>query len=141
MGTKKITPPALAKEYGIDPSKVLTWNRNGELRAFDSATRVGGGPRFLIDREDVAAFELRRTVVPTVPVTRRQRRAAALGTTEFFGKNGEVLRRLWEAMADPNGSRVVFWQGVRAGVCDTHESLSWLVCAVYNPNGQTPRLT
>ena len=27
-----LTPPAVARRYGVDPAKVLTWIRNGEAR-------------------------------------------------------------------------------------------------------------
>ena len=89
----KITPPELAKRWGIDPAKVLTWIRAGELRAIDASTRPGGRPRYLIDERDVAAFEERRAVCSSPrPAARKDRRQTA-GVTEFFGPHGEVQRR------------------------------------------------
>ena len=72
----KITPPMLAKRYGIHPDKVLTWINNGELRAFNAATAKDGRPRYLIDEDDVAAFEQSRSTVqtPTPKPAPRKRR-------------------------------------------------------------------
>ena len=80
----KVTPPALAKSWGISVDKVLTWIRSGELRAIDASTRHGGRPRYLIDPVDVEAFEAKRTVQPQVPHTRRGRRPRDGSVTEFF---------------------------------------------------------
>lgn len=68
----KITPPQLAKRWGIDPAKVHGWIRSGELRAIDVSSTRGGRPRYLIDVADVAAFEASREVRPPSPVSRRR---------------------------------------------------------------------
>ena len=73
---RKLTPPELAAEYGVSTDKVHTWIRNGELRAIDAATVRGGRPRYLIDPNDVAAFEAARSVAPPLPTVRRPRRQA-----------------------------------------------------------------
>jgi hypothetical protein len=78
----KLTPPELAARWGVDPAKVLTWIRAGELRAIDAATRTGGRPRYLIDLADVAAFEARRNAGPQVKPIRRRR--AQSNVIEFF---------------------------------------------------------
>jgi excisionase family DNA binding protein len=57
---RKLTPPQLAKLWGISADKVLAWIQAGELRAIDVSTRRGGRPRWLIDVDDVAAFEVER---------------------------------------------------------------------------------
>lgn len=94
MSCTKISPPKLAKRWGIDPAKVLTWIRVGELRAIDASSRQGGRPRYLIDERDIEAFEQRRAVAssPALAARRQQRRQTA-GVIEFFGKNGAVQRR------------------------------------------------
>lgn len=56
----KITPPALARMYGVGVHKVLGWIRRGELKAINAAVNQHGRPRFLIDLADVADFEQRR---------------------------------------------------------------------------------
>lgn len=79
---QKITPPQLAREWGIDSDKVLAWIRSGELRAVNAATRPGGVPRYLIDRDDVRAFEAARAV--TAPAPSRPRRKRASGAVVEF---------------------------------------------------------
>src|SRR5437660_5835359 len=41
----KLTPPEVAKMWGITPEKVIAFIRSGELRAINVATRLGGRPR------------------------------------------------------------------------------------------------
>ena len=62
---QKITPPQLAREWGIATDKVLNWIRSGELRAVNAATKRNGVPRYLIDRDDIAAFERARAAAPS----------------------------------------------------------------------------
>jgi hypothetical protein len=68
----KLTPPQLARQWGIDTDKVLVWIRNGELRAINAATRLGGRPRYLIDVCDIEAFEARRVVQQPQRVVRKR---------------------------------------------------------------------
>ncbi len=63
---QKFTPPQVARAWGIDPIKVLQWIRSGQLRAIDGATPGSTRPRYLVDRDDLAAFEAARTVRPQV---------------------------------------------------------------------------
>ena len=70
----KITPPELAREWGIDVAKVLTWIRRGELRAINAATDRNGRPRYLIDRADLALFEAARSAGPQPKISRVRRR-------------------------------------------------------------------
>ncbi len=76
----KLTPPELARLWGISPDKVLTWIRRGELRAINVATTRNGRPRYLIDIDDIRSFEARRSVVTRTTVRR--------GTKH---KNSEVI--------------------------------------------------
>jgi hypothetical protein len=80
---QKITPPELARRWGIDWHKVVAWIRSGELRAIDASTRLGGRPSFLIDERDIEAFELRRAVGGPVKAPRR-RRAKQQDVIELF---------------------------------------------------------
>ncbi len=69
----KITPPEVARLWGIRPSKVLAWIRSGELRAIDASERPGvGRPRYRIDLADLADFERRRAVRKPEPPQRRR---------------------------------------------------------------------
>lgn len=79
----KMTPPQLARQWGVTVDKVLTWIRSGELAAIDASTRRNQRPRFLIDVSAVEAFERSRAVVPASAPAPRRRRSAA-GVTEFF---------------------------------------------------------
>jgi hypothetical protein len=76
------TPPALAKEYGVSPDKVLTWIHTGELRALNIATRPTGRPRYVIDQAAVADFEAKRTTATPKPARRRKQRP--VDVIEFF---------------------------------------------------------
>jgi len=93
MSCTKTTPPKLAKRWGIDPGKVLTWIRAGELRAIDASSQQGGRPRYLIDERDIETFEERRAVASSPTAARRHQRRQAAGVIEFFGPNGAVQRR------------------------------------------------
>lgn len=81
---KKISPPELARRYGIDPAKVLRWIRCGELRAVNIASRPTGRPRFVIDEADIAAFELRRSAVAIQHSPTRRRRRENIEIIQFF---------------------------------------------------------
>lgn len=73
MNKTKITPPELAAKWGISAEKVLSWINAGELRAIDASTSRNGRPRYLIDLDDVAAFEQSRTSVKAKPVIKAKR--------------------------------------------------------------------
>ena len=83
VGRRKFTPPQVAEMWGVSPEKVITWIRNGELRAINAATRPDSRPRYLIDVEDLAAFEQKRCVPAPIEAPRRRRRAAD-DLIEFF---------------------------------------------------------
>jgi Helix-turn-helix domain len=75
----KLTPPQLAAEWGIEPEKIIGWIRAGELRAVNVASRADGKrARWLIDRDDIAAFEAARSSKPA-PRPDPVRRQRALG--------------------------------------------------------------
>lgn len=69
----KISPPELAKQWGVDPAKIVHWIKTGELRAVNLATDRNGRPRYAIDIADVAIFEAARAVQPPTPWVRRRR--------------------------------------------------------------------
>jgi hypothetical protein len=80
---RKLTPPEIARRYGIHPDKVLGWIRRGELRAVNVAANPRGRPRWRIDPIDLEAFEQRRSAQPA-PALQRRRRQAAGDVIEFF---------------------------------------------------------
>ena len=61
---RKYTPPQVARLWGIDRQKVLAWIASGELRAINANTHSGRRPRFLVDIDDLKAFEAARAVRP-----------------------------------------------------------------------------
>jgi hypothetical protein len=78
----KISPPALARQWGIDVQKVLHWVKTGELKAINIARDRSGRPRYAIDLADVQIFELSRQVEPPAPKVRRRR--ADSSVIQFF---------------------------------------------------------
>ncbi|MDZ4780097.1 MAG: helix-turn-helix domain-containing protein [Planctomycetia bacterium] len=79
----KLSPPQLAKLWGISTEKVLTWIRSGELKAIDAVSRRGERPRYLIDVRDLEAFERSRSTSPVVDPSPRRKRTPE-GVMEFF---------------------------------------------------------
>ena len=82
---RKLTPPQLAKQWGVSTAKVVAFIRSGELRAINLAKSRCNRPRYTIDVEDVQRFEEARQVVPDggESTTRKLRRQAA-GVKDFF---------------------------------------------------------
>lgn len=71
----KLTPPTVAKQWGVSADTVVGWIRSGQLKAIDVSSRPGvGRPRFRIDQADLIAFENSRAVhaPPLRPVRRRR---------------------------------------------------------------------
>ena len=78
-----LTPPELARRYGVAPEQVLLWIRGGELLATNLATRPDGRPRWRISADAIEAFEAARSSSPT-PKTKRRRRGKAEHVTQYF---------------------------------------------------------
>jgi hypothetical protein len=68
----KLTPPQVAKLWGVSPEKVIGFIRRGELRAVNLASRLGGRPRYRIDPRDMEAFERARTAIPKLSPRKRK---------------------------------------------------------------------
>jgi hypothetical protein len=69
----KLTPPELARHWGVSADKILSWIKSGELRATNLATSRTGRPRWKIDLGDALAFEEQRAAAPSPPRRRRKR--------------------------------------------------------------------
>ena len=83
-GRTKLTTTEVAQLWGVSVGKIMTWIRNGELRAINVAKRLGGRPRYRIDVADLTDFENRRVIQPPAPVYRRPRRRKSDDIIEFF---------------------------------------------------------
>jgi len=72
---QKLTPPEVARRWGVSLAKILSFIRSGELRAISAAAPGHNQrPRYLIDVRDLDDFERRRTVAPAPKLPPRQRR-------------------------------------------------------------------
>lgn len=68
-----ITPPELAKRWGVAPEKVLHMIHTGQLIAVNLASNPDGErPRFRIDPAEVRRFEEARSNRKPVPKTRKK---------------------------------------------------------------------
>ena len=79
---RMLTPPEAAHRLRVDPSRVITWIRDGSLRAIDVSAKGTIRPRFRIDWADLAIFE-NSLAVSTTP-KRRRRRKRDDTVTEYF---------------------------------------------------------
>ena len=78
-----LKPAQLAARWQCNVTKVLTFIRKGELRAFDMSVNPGSGlPRWRILLDAVLAFESRRSV--SKPAKRRRRKRSTPEIVEFF---------------------------------------------------------
>jgi excisionase family DNA binding protein len=77
-GSTELTPPQVAKRFGVKPETVIHWIRAGKLRAINVA-KPGKRPRWRIGEEMLKEFgNVKRTVkaaeqhsrIPLVPFTR-----------------------------------------------------------------------
>ena len=60
---RMFTPPEVAAMWGVSAEKIIAWILAGELRAIDASSKQSQRPRYLIDVDDLAAFEKRREVL------------------------------------------------------------------------------
>ncbi|MGH7135682.1 MAG: helix-turn-helix domain-containing protein [Pirellulales bacterium] len=83
MNRTTLTPPAVARLWGVSPDKVLNWIRKGDLRAFNVASSRSGRPSYRIDPADLEAFRLSRMNEPPAP-ERSPRKAKPTNIIEFY---------------------------------------------------------
>lgn len=82
----RLTPPQVAKRYGVSPDTVRMWIERGELRAMN----VGKGatrPRYRIEPDALAELDKKRgaNIVPPTPRKRRRKRVSDLMVTRYSG--------------------------------------------------------
>ena len=69
-----LTPPQLAKEWGVDVDKIYAYIRSNELRATNTAIKLGGKARYRIHRQDAEDFQRRRQNLPPPPLSPRRKK-------------------------------------------------------------------
>ena len=69
-----LTPPKLAREWGVDEDTIYAWIRSNELRATNVVKKPGGRPRYRISRQDADDFQRRRQNLPPPPPSPRRKR-------------------------------------------------------------------
>jgi hypothetical protein len=84
MASETVTPPELARRWGVDASKVLSLINSGQLKAINLATDPRGRPRYRIYMSEVERFEEARSTKPPPRKLRRRRRAAATAGKVYF---------------------------------------------------------
>jgi len=72
------TPPQVGKILGVTADKILAWIANGELKAFNVATKDSKRPRWRVSPAELEAFLARRASTPPEPSTRRRARRETL---------------------------------------------------------------
>lgn len=78
-----LTPPEVARRFGVASDKVLHWIHTGQLRAVNTAHDPTGRPRFRVSVEALRQFEESRMTRPPIKRRRRRREAVAAGK-EYF---------------------------------------------------------
>lgn len=78
-----LSPPEVAERLRLSPDKILAWIKSGELVAVNTATKLGGRPRYRVSPISLAEFEKRR-IAMAMPAPVKQRRRMPGGVIEFF---------------------------------------------------------
>ncbi len=79
-----LTPPEVARLWGISSEKVRRWIETGELRAINVAKKSIGRPRYRIEKNDLIIFQDRRTATVKQPKAVRNRRKSPGAIIQFF---------------------------------------------------------
>ena len=80
-----ITPPQLARRWGVSPDKVLALLKSGQLKGCNLAIDPTGRARWRIPLCEIKRFEEARSSKPPVSKTRRRRRRTPATTgKEYF---------------------------------------------------------
>jgi hypothetical protein len=79
-----LTPPQLARRWGVAPEKVNALINSGQLRAINLAEKPDGRPRYRIYLSEVERFEEARSSKPPAPKPERRRRQVATAGKDYF---------------------------------------------------------
>ena len=84
----RLSPPEVAKRYGVSPDTVRAWIENGQLKA----TNIGQGkkkPRFRIEPQSLEEFDRKRTAESRPPTpSKRRPSSTGLTVTKFSDRRG-----------------------------------------------------
>lgn len=69
-----LTPPQLARRWGVAAEKVNALINSGQLRAVNLAVNPKGRPRYRIYLSEIERFETTRMSKPPAPKVRHRRR-------------------------------------------------------------------
>jgi hypothetical protein len=78
-----LSPPKLAKAWGVKVQTVHAWISSGELAAFNVGKK-GKRPSWRITVEAAENFQRSRAAVKPRPVRQRRRTSPAAGEIDFF---------------------------------------------------------
>jgi hypothetical protein len=79
-----MTPPELARRWGVAADKVLHLIHTGQLRAINLAHDPDRRPRYRIFATEVQRFEDVRSTKPLLANPRRRRSRGPVSTKEYF---------------------------------------------------------
>jgi helix-turn-helix protein len=82
LASDYLTPPQIARRFGVEPAKVLSWIRCGDLSAINMAERLNGRPRWRVSQSSLDSFLVARTSRPAQKTMPRRRKRPEV--TEFF---------------------------------------------------------
>ena len=82
--TITMTPPRLARRWGVAPEKILQLIHSGQLRAVNLAVDPKGRPRWRIHLSEIERFEESRSSRPPLPKQPRRRRRESSTGREYF---------------------------------------------------------
>jgi hypothetical protein len=79
-----ITPPQLARRWGVDAAKINELIKTGQLTAVNLALDPRGRPRYRIFLADIQKFLEARSTKPTPRAVRPSRRRSTMTTKDYF---------------------------------------------------------
>jgi hypothetical protein len=79
-----LTPPEVAKRWGVAADKVNHLINTGQLTAVNLACDPKGRPRWRVSIEEVEKFEQKRSNSPPLPKQKRRRKTGIEVGKEYF---------------------------------------------------------
>ena len=76
---ENLTPPQLARRWGVNTAKIYALIQSGQLEAVNLAVNPKGIPRLRIKLAEIERFEQSRSTKPAEKTPRRRRATATAG--------------------------------------------------------------